>query len=78
MLGGVTAPVYCTIRAQFFMFINCSLMQQFRSPHPVGALFSDVGVVAPPLRTAAWSRRWSANPRDVSLPGPASSHSLLH
>jgi hypothetical protein len=29
MLGGVTAPVYSTIRAQFFMFINCSLMQQF-------------------------------------------------
>jgi hypothetical protein len=29
MLGGVTAPVDSTIRAQFFMFINCSLMQQF-------------------------------------------------
>jgi hypothetical protein len=28
MLGGVTAPVYSTIRAQFFMCINCSLMQQ--------------------------------------------------
>jgi hypothetical protein len=31
MLGGVTAPVYSTIRAQLFMFINCSLMQQFSS-----------------------------------------------
>jgi hypothetical protein len=33
MLGDVTAPVYCTIRAQFYMFINCSLMQQLLLHH---------------------------------------------
>jgi hypothetical protein len=63
------------IRALFYMFINCSLMQQL---HLERALFRHVGIVAPPLSALLGLSLLVCLSMERPVSPPAPSHSYLH